>query len=105
MASNNKQLKDLPNNGPGYLMGIIALIGSILFIPVGLVCGIIGLKESKKAGYKNNFALAGVIISSSIMALGLIWFIIVVSFAGSAVNTIQQEQNDAKSRMETLRNR
>ena len=99
MASSSRQLKDLSNDGPGYLMGIISIIGSVVFAPAGLVCGIIGLKESKTAGYKNNFAIAGIIISSIIMAILLAWFIFVISLANSSWNKAE----DARDRIETVR--
>lgn len=55
---------------PGKTMGIIALILAILpFQLIGLILGIVALTQSKKAGRKNGFAVAAIIIS---IVLGLI---------------------------------
>ena len=71
-----------PAKNPGKVLGIIALVVSILsvvtvficngactfFIPAifaiaGIILGIVGMVVSKKAGYKNGLALFGLILS------------------------------------------
>ncbi len=95
MNKNKRQLKELQTGGPGFWMGVAALVGSIFLVPAGLICGIIGKKESEDAGYKNNFALAGIIISSVFMGLGLLTWIIFAVFAGSMFNEIKDIQKDS----------
>ena len=57
--------------------GLIRSIGPV----VGLILGIIGLKKSKAAGYKNGLALAGVIISAILIGLTVLGIIIGVVLA------------------------
>lgn len=68
---------------PGKTMGIVSLILSIIGIHlIGIILGFVGLSQSKKAGQKNGFALAGVIIGFIGMILGLI--VIIAFVAGGA---------------------
>ncbi|HWM17311.1 MAG TPA: DUF4190 domain-containing protein [Microbacterium sp.] len=64
---------------PGKTMGIVAFIVSlaglvvwVLAPLVGLILGIIALVQSKKAGHKNGFALAAIIISAVLIVIGII---------------------------------
>lgn len=57
---------------PGRTMGIVAFILSFFMQVVALVLGIIALVQSKKAGQKNGFALAAIIISIALMVIGVI---------------------------------
>jgi hypothetical protein len=52
------------SNGPvpGRTLGIVGLILAFVASPIGLVLSIIAMVQSKKAGAKNGFALAGIII-------------------------------------------
>lgn len=63
---------------PGRTMGIVAFILSFFIQLVALILGIIALVQSKKAGHKNGFALAAIIISSVLMVLGVILFFAIV---------------------------
>jgi hypothetical protein len=65
----------------------VGLIVSIFANVIGLVLSAVALNQSKKAGYKNGPALAGVIIGASLTAIGVIVAIvaIVISFASLAV--------------------
>ena len=75
IAQNNDQIV----SNPGLNLGILSLVMSFLIAPVGTIVGIIALVKSKKAGYKNYFAIAGIVISVciEIAALSLfIWFIV-----------------------------
>jgi len=52
-------------------LGIVGLVCAFLCSIAGLVISIIAYTRSKAAGYKNNIALAGIIVSALGMALGL----------------------------------
>lgn len=65
---------------PGHGLGIASLVLSILGISiVSLILGIIGLNKSKKAGQTNGLALAGIIISSIGLIVGLIFTIFYIT--------------------------
>jgi hypothetical protein len=67
-----------PAQDPGRTMGIVGLVLSV----IGLFCGIsaiagiivsaIAMNKSKTAGFKNNLALAGLIIGVVSLVLGVI---------------------------------
>ena len=57
-------------------MGIIAFILSFFVQLIALILGIVALVQSRKAGHKNGFALAAIIISSVLIVLGIIFAII-----------------------------
>ncbi|MGN8553998.1 UNVERIFIED_CONTAM: DUF4190 domain-containing protein [Microbacterium sp. SLM126] len=59
---------------PGRTMGIVAFILSFFVQLIALILGIIALVQSRKAGHKNGFALAAIIISAVLMVLGAILF-------------------------------
>jgi hypothetical protein len=61
---------------PGRTMGIIAFILSFFVQLAGLILGIVALVQSRKAGHKNGWAMAAIIISSVLMVLGIIFSII-----------------------------
>lgn len=53
-----------PAKDPGKIMGILSIIFPFIFLGlVGLILGIIGRVQSKKAGFKNTPALIGIILS------------------------------------------
>lgn len=67
---------------PGKTLGIVGLILSILgFGLISLVISIIARNQSKKAGYSNGMALAGIIISAVTMVLGLLFFVLTFAVA------------------------
>ncbi|MDE0547169.1 DUF4190 domain-containing protein [Microbacterium sp. C7(2022)] len=61
---------------PGRTLGIVAFILSFFMQLIALILGIVALVQSKKAGAKNGFALAAIIISSVLLVLGIIFLII-----------------------------
>jgi hypothetical protein len=63
---------------PGRTMGIIAFILSFFVQLIALILGIIALVQSRKAGAKNGWAVAAIIISVVLMVLGAILFFAVV---------------------------
>ena len=57
---------------PGKTLGVVGFILAFVANLFGLIISIIALNKSKKAGYKNGLALAGIIISSIGLVLGTI---------------------------------
>lgn len=65
---------------PGKTMGIVALVLSILpFQLIGIILGFVALNQSKKAGQKNGFAVAAIIIGF----IGLAITILAVTLGGA----------------------
>jgi hypothetical protein len=52
------------SNGPvpGKTLGIVGFVLAFLASPIGLIVSIVAMVQSRKAGVKNGFALAGIII-------------------------------------------
>jgi Ca2+/H+ antiporter len=61
-----------PAQDPGRTMGIVGLILAIFCNLIGLVVSIIAFNRSKNAGFKNNIALAGIIVGAVLFVVGLI---------------------------------
>ena len=68
---------------PGKTLGIVGLIVAIFANLIGLIISAIALSQSKKAGYKNTPALAGVIVGAVLLVIGIIIAIISVVAAAS----------------------
>lgn len=66
---------------PGKTMGIVAFILSFFIQPVALILGIVALVQSRKAGHKNGWALAAIIISSVLIVIGIIVGIALIGVA------------------------
>jgi hypothetical protein len=47
---------------PGKTLGIVGFVLAFLASPIGLIISIVAMVQSRKAGVKNGFALAGIII-------------------------------------------
>jgi hypothetical protein len=62
---------------PGRTMGIVAFILSFFIQLVALILGIIALVQSRRAGHKNGWAVAAIIISSVLIVVGIIVSIVV----------------------------
>lgn len=62
---------------PGKTMGIVAFVLSFFAQLIALILGIVALVQSRKAGHKNGFALAAIIISSVLLVLGIIALIVI----------------------------
>ncbi len=69
---------------PGKTLGIVGLIVAIFFNLIGLIISAVALNQSKKAGYKNGPAKAGVIIGAILFGLTVLGIIISV-VAGAAL--------------------
>ena len=78
---------------PGRTMGIVAFILSFFIQLAGLILGIIALVQSRKAGQKNGWAVAAIIISVVLMLLGVILFFALVipllTFSAEALQACQ----------------
>jgi Ca2+/H+ antiporter len=57
---------------PGRTLGIVGLILAFFCSLIGLIISIIAYRQSQQAGYKNNIALAGIIVGAISLVLGLI---------------------------------
>lgn len=57
---------------PGRTMGIVGLILAIFCSLIGMVVSILAYNKSKAAGFKNNIALAGIIVGAVLFVVGLI---------------------------------
>ncbi|CAN5290650.1 hypothetical protein BH09ACT3_BH09ACT3_13500 [soil metagenome] len=67
---------------PGKTLGIVGLILAIFFNLIGLIISAVALNQSKKAGFKNGPAKAGVIVGAILVGLGVI--ITIISIVASA---------------------
>jgi len=61
-----------PAQDPGRTLGIVGLILAIFCNLIGMIISIIAYTRSKNAGYKNNIALAGIIVGAVLLVLSLI---------------------------------
>ncbi|HYJ49743.1 MAG TPA: DUF4190 domain-containing protein [Microbacterium sp.] len=69
---------------PGKTMGIVAFILSFFIQIVALILGIVALVQSRKAGHKNGWAVAAIIISSVLLVVSIIVAIAVFAALGAA---------------------
>ncbi len=78
---------------PGRTMGIVAFILSFFVQLIALILGIIALVQSRKAGQKNGWAVAAIIISIVLMVLGAILIFALVipllTFSSEALQACQ----------------
>ncbi|KQO96571.1 DUF4190 domain-containing protein [Leifsonia sp. Leaf264] len=54
---------------PGRTLGIIGLVLAIFFNIIGLIVSIVAYNKSRKAGYSNGFAVAGIIVGAVLLIL------------------------------------
>ena len=69
---------------PGRTLGIVGLVLSFLTALVGLVVSIVALRKSRRAGFKNGFALAGTIVGG----LGTLVVVIALVAGGFALGGV-----------------
>jgi len=69
---------------PGRTLGIVGLVLSFVAALVGVVVSAIALRTSRRAGFKNGFALAGVIVGG---AVTLVW-VVVIAVGGVALGGV-----------------
>ena len=64
---------------PGKTLGIVAFVLSFFMQLIALILGIVALVQSRKAGQKNGFALAAIVISAVLIVIGIIVVIVWVA--------------------------
>ncbi|MFF3066260.1 DUF4190 domain-containing protein [Oerskovia sp. NPDC057915] len=79
-----------PTTDPGKTLGIVGLVLSILGCTslIGLILSIVALNKSKKAGYKNGIALAGIIVGAVLFVGLVIWLIFAFVVGGAMVTDL-----------------
>jgi len=65
---------------PARTLGLIALLLAIFLNIVGAIVGIVALSKSRKAGHKNGFALAAIIVGFTLFVISLIVGIVIAVF-------------------------
>ncbi|WP_404432170.1 DUF4190 domain-containing protein [Microbacterium lacus] len=73
---------------PGKTLGIVAFVLSFFTGLIALILGIVALVQSKKAGHKNGWAVAAIIISSVLMVIGIIVTIVWITYAVGLANQV-----------------
>lgn len=61
---------------PGRTLGIVGLILAFVASLVGMIISIVALNQSKKAGYDNGLAKAGIIVGAILTVFGLVGSIV-----------------------------
>ena len=57
---------------PGRTLGIVGLILAFFCSLIGMIISIVAYRQSAQAGYKNNIALAGIIVGAVFLVLSII---------------------------------
>lgn len=70
---------------PGKTLGIVAFVLSFFAQLIALILGIVALVQSRKAGVKNGWALAAIIISAVLLVIGIIVIIVVAVAIGGGL--------------------
>ncbi len=73
---------------PGKTLGIVGFILAFFVSIVGIILSAIALSKSKKAGYTNGLALAGVIVGSVVTLVWSIFIIMAISLAITITSTV-----------------
>ncbi|MET0783931.1 DUF4190 domain-containing protein [Orlajensenia leifsoniae] len=55
---------------PGRVLGIVGLVLAIFLNIIGMIVSIVAYNRSKKAGFSNGFAVAGIIVGGILFVLG-----------------------------------
>lgn len=94
----------VPNQGvaasedPGKTMGVVGFVLSLLGLGViSLIVSIVATTKSKKAGFKNGFALAGIIISTISIIIGTFAIIFIVLAGKSAYEYCKENGTTVKN--------
>lgn len=74
-----------PATDPGKTLGIVGFILAFLVSIAGIIVSSIGLAKSRKAGFKNPLALAGIIIGSVLTVVSIGFFILITLVAYNGV--------------------
>ena len=70
---------------PGRTLGIVAFVVSIFFSLIGLILGIVALVQSRRAGAKNGWAVAAIIVGAVLFVLTVIIVILAVVGASELI--------------------
>ncbi|WP_243076800.1 DUF4190 domain-containing protein [Microbacterium sp. SS28] len=76
---------------PGRTLGIVAFVLSFFAQVIAIVLGIVALVQSRKAGEKNGFAVAAIIISSVLIVVGIILAIVIIAIIIPQAAQLTQE--------------
>jgi uncharacterized membrane protein len=71
---------------PNKTFGIVALVVSIFFSLIGAILGIVAFTKSKREGYKNNFALAAIIVGFVLFVIQIVVTVLLVVAGFAAVD-------------------
>jgi hypothetical protein len=72
---------------PGKTLGIVAFVVSFFASLIGLILGIVALVQSRKAGHKNGWAVAAIILGAVFFVITII---VVITLIGLAVSGAAQ---------------
>ncbi len=86
-----------PAATPGKTLGIVGLILAFFIPLVGLILGIVGLSQSKKAGRKNGIAVAAIIVSLVFIVIAIVAFILIGVAASQGIDAVQACQTLGES--------
>ncbi len=79
-SSLSQTLAPMGSQDPGFPFGLASLILALLGLGLfSVILGILALKKSKKAGYTNGLAIAGIIIGALEVFIGLLVVILLVT--------------------------
>lgn len=73
---------------PGKTLGIVGFVLAFLVSVVGIILSAVALAKSKKAGFGNGLALAGIIVGSIVTVFWGIFLAIVISIAVAVTSSI-----------------
>lgn len=79
--------QQVPTQEPGSDLSISGMVFAFFTPPLGLALGILGLRKSKKAGFRNRRAVIAVIIASITTALSVA---VLVFFVGTLATMSQR---------------
>ncbi|MBE7699727.1 DUF4190 domain-containing protein [Oerskovia sp. Sa1BUA8] len=90
---------EAPATDPGKTLGIVGLVLSILGCTslIGLILSIVALSKSKKAGYKNGIALAGIIVGAVLLVTSIVVGIVLLVAGGAAVTDLLEACENVSS--------
>lgn len=74
---------------PGRTLGIVGLVLSVVTALIGLVVSIVALRRSRRAGFKNGFALAGVVVGGLVTLAWIVGGIVGGVALGHVANVCQ----------------
>uniref|UniRef100_UPI000363404D DUF4190 domain-containing protein n=1 Tax=Microbacterium yannicii TaxID=671622 RepID=UPI000363404D len=70
---------------PGKTLGIVAFVVAFFASLIGVILGIVALVQSKKAGHKNGWAVAAIIVGSVLFVITIIVIISLIALGAAAI--------------------